>query len=368
MLKIPIYCRYIFITLGKYFLFAECALTLIMWLIHINNIMNIALQSSGLYVDILMLCLYIIPYIMSIVMPLALFAAISMTLYQFRKNNIVLSLYSLGIKPMQIYIPMYYLGCMIVLLHYMISFLILPVAFKHFKETQIHLKQEQISNMIEAKTIKTNIPGLEIYIDSKYGNLLKHIFISDTRNKQVSRVFTAKEGEIKITSSSIELYLYQGTYQQIDLDHNSTFMNFASYSVSLPIKQNFTTLNRVNDPNEMSFKEMLTFLDKTGLRFNKVKSIMHQKIIWPIYSILFIFICIKLEWLYYYKDYIRDRKTKTLWYMLLFVLILASAHFIAQGISTNNIKLGILIMYLHPILLTQIMFQILKFKNTIKNG
>jgi hypothetical protein len=82
---------------------------------------------------------------------------------------------------------------------------------------QLSLKQKHLTDFVETGTIRTEIPGVAIYVNGKQGSdLFEGIFISDTRDKRVTRVFSAKEGRINSNGSELALSLRDGSYNKIE--------------------------------------------------------------------------------------------------------------------------------------------------------
>ena len=367
----PIYFKDISLSLGKYFVIAFLGLTIIALIIHINAILIVGVKSTELYIDILKLFLYAIPYVVFYITPFAFFIALIYLLYQYRKDNYILSLQMLGLSTTQIYRGFYATTFLVIIFHYSVCICILPESYKEFKTLQCELKQKHLTKFVENGIINTGIQGLAIYVDKTKGHdVFDGIFISDTRVKDITRVFFSKEGSIKLHGSEIAVVLHDGSYHQIEHQHSS-FLYFDSYALVVQSSLNIT--KKSLDPYEMSILEMLNFNNEDDIDFfKKVKISLHQRFVWPIYSMIFAILCLRLEWCLYYVNYVRGKDSKGIGIMIQLGLLLSSLNFIMKNLSMKVLEIGTVFTYLNPILMLQMIFWMIaliqKTKKYHKNG
>ncbi len=364
---VPIYFKDISISLGKYFIIACLGLTLITSIIQINAILIIGISSTELYFDILKLSLYSLPFIIFYITPFAFFIAVVCLLYKYRKDNYILSLQTLGLSTKQIYKSFYTTAALVVIFHYIVCVCVLPSSYKEFKSLQWDLKQKHLTKFFETGIINTRIPDLAIYVDKTRGiDVFDGIFIVDTRDKEVTRVFFAAEGSIKLYGSEIVVVLRNGSYHQID-HHHSSFLYFDSYS--LVVQSNVEIINKTQDPYEMNLLEMINLKDTNdGNFFKKVKIALHQRIMWPLYSIIFTILCLRLEWCLYYSNYVRGKDSKSIVIMIQSGLLLSSLNFIMKNLSMKFLDISTVLTYLNPILVLQIIFWMIALIQKTKNN
>ncbi len=355
-----IYFRDIFLSLSSYFLSTLSFLLFIAIINQINLISALGIKSTTLYLKVSKMCLYMIPYLTSIITPLAFLISINLLLHKYRKENSFIALQTIGLGPKELNRPFYILGSIIVFITYIISFFIVPMTYTQFNSTQVEIRQQNISDMLEIGVIKNYLPELTIYIDSqKKDGSLKGIFISDMRIKGIKQTFSAESGQIVINQDKINLQLINGTYNKAS-EKESTFLEFATYSVLIDKIKKKIESNLSTDPNAMSFLALWKFNDQLNNNYNKIKIAFHQKIIWPLYSLFFLFVCLKIEWLFYYKYYSHSGGNKNQFISISISVVLAISNFIIPSASLGFIKTDILITYITPLLLLQIVTQVIE--------
>lgn len=353
-----IYFRDIFLSLNKNFIFTLFGITSVALINQINLITSSGIRFNHLYLDIAQMCLQMVPYIFSILIPFCVFVSTMMLLYQYRKENRIIFLQNLALSPTDIYKPFYCFVSIILIIHYVLSIVFVPIYYESFKRIQNELQQKHITSFIEPGVIRNFSSNLAIYVNKrKNDNLFEGIFISNTQEKNVIRTFSAKEGRIYFMNSEMNFELYDGFYQEIR-NARLTFMSFQSYSIE--INNHTHNIIKQVDPNSMSIIEMISFNDTKNDIFTTVKSLLHQKIIWPLYSIVFLILSLKFEWEFFYRSYIRTLNSKALWITIGVGIIFTAVNFFSQNLSIKFGYIGIVFMYLAPISLLQIAFRMLK--------
>lgn len=330
--------------LSRNILFTVAGLISLGLINQVNLIMSVGLKSSNLHVKILKLCLYLTPYLLSTVLPFSVLIGIILLMSRYRKENKIIALQNLGIGPNDLRKPLYLVGLIVVIINYWLYFFISPSFYKEFKDLQIEMRNQSVSDLIEPHVLKNYGNGMAIYIESKdEQNNLRGIFISDTRDKNSIKSFVAKSG--KISSNGIELI--DGTYYE-NSTKGSSFIQFKNYLLTIKCPEKITNST---DPYSMSIYELY----KGGFVENnfKVQSVIHQKITWPLYSILFIIVCFNLEWYFSYKSY--SRIGSKIWVSVLVCIIIAAAHFLIQNLSVKLPILGSGVIYLFIVVVCFIM-------------
>ena len=306
----------------------------------INLIMRFGIQSTELHLKILKISLYLSPYLISMIMPFSILISIVMLINKFYKENKIIALQNLSLGPQDIQKPLYLVGIVILLIHYFLYFSVSPGLYKKFKDIKLELSQGSIAALVEPYALKSYGKDIHIYIESKdTNNNLYNIFITDMRDAETIKSFNATQG--RITPQGIELI--NGLYNEIS-SSGFIFLEFKKYSLNLsqPQKEQIS-----NDPYSMSIAGLLesSYLSNN----NQALMVMHQKIIWPIYSLLFIFICFNLEWYFTYKSY--SRKSRQTSISIILCIIISICHFLIKNLAITKPNVGLILMYFFPIMI-----------------
>ena len=304
----------------------------------INIIMSIGMKSTNLHLKVLKICLYFAPYLISMVLPFSVLIGTILLITKFYKENKIIALQNLSLGPTDLKTPLYLVGIIVMLINYWLYFFISPGSYKQFKDIQVEIGKQSISDLVEPNILKSYGRGITIYVQSKDAqNNLSGIFISDTRDNNAIKSFVSKSG--KITLQGIELI--NGTYYEIS-PKGIVFLEFKEYLLTLSLPQ---SVKLSIDPYSMSISELF---NASYVEHNpKAAAVLHQKIVWPLYSLLFICICFNLEWHFSYKSY--SRTGSKIWFSVVVCIMISASHFLVKNLSIKVLNLGSVLIYILPI-------------------
>lgn len=284
-----IYFKYIITSLIKPFLITLFTLTVIILSTQSIKLLNIVINSGVDFSYFFKLLSYIIPQIWFIILSLSLFIGLLYTSYFLKEE--ILSMHSLGINRTMIAKPIIYVAIFVIAFHYYISLVLMPLSYLKFKETQFVLQNSFIITFIEEKRFINKIPGLSIYVNSKAENMLKNIVIDDTRNNIKKITISALSGELLNNSNNntLTIKLKNGLYQEHNIQTGiKQFMHFKEYIFKIDLFSSIS-LNKSFDVYELSLKELVSkFHSREIATSNSFFVVLHHKIMWPFYTILFI--------------------------------------------------------------------------------
>ena len=321
-------------------LLSVAGLTLLGIINQVNIIMSIGIKSTNLHLKISKMCLYLAPYLVSIVLPFSVLIGTILLISKFSKENKIIALQNLSLGPVELKKPLYLVGIIVILINYWLYFSISPGLYKNFKDIQLQISKQSISDLVEPNTLKSYARGITIYVQSKDAiNNLSGIFISDTRDKNTIKSFVSKSG--KITSQGIELI--NGTYYEMS-PSGVGFLEFKQYLLTLHSPE---SVKLSTDPHSMSTSELF---NASYIEHNpKAAAVLHQKIVWPLYSLLFILICFNLEWHFSYKSY--SRTGSKIWFSVVICIMISASHFLVKNLAAKVSDGGSMLTYILPIVI-----------------
>ncbi len=363
---IPTYFRSIFVSLCKTVFVTTSLLVILVWVTQINTIIGLGANTSGLYLDILSTCLYLVPYIVFTTLPIGVFTSVMTLIYKYRKTMLVLALQNCGISPAKISFPFYCMALIAISFHYIIDFYVVPYSYHEFRSMQLVLKQNYMTNLIENGKMINSIHGFTIYVDEKIDDHnFRGIFISDNRKKTSDRIFTAKTAQLVQEDNEIMLTLYNGIYIQNGVDDAVNTLKFDSYSLTITLDHSMSNTSRRKEANEMTLSEMMQIDSISNANYDRIRASMHQRIVWPLFSLPLTWICLYVEWLYYYSEYRKNNTMKPFIITILVALIVICSNFILKSISVKLGTLGIVLTYFNAIFLLPIIVWVLKSSTEI---
>jgi lipopolysaccharide export system permease protein len=175
----------------------------------------------------------------------------------------------------------------VVAMHCFISAYLLPMSIQKFKQLKIEINQSSIINLIQFNTFISKINGITIYIEKREeDNLLKNIFIHDSKNPEKNITFIASSGKFYNTDFGLQLILNNGS--KLELDHtNKKYSNvkFAQYSFDGFNSMEATQSKSEQDPYEFTISALLFSDSFPEEKLTRFRTQGHFRLLWPFTSI-----------------------------------------------------------------------------------
>lgn len=283
-----IYNRYIISSLLVPVLVITLALTGIVWLTQslrfIDLIVNRGLDvSTFLYLSSLL-----IPSLIMIIMPVALFCSVLFIYNRFNSDSELIVLKSAGLSRLSLAKPAIIVAFLFITVSYTISFYFLPLSYNKFKDTQAFIKDNYASVLLQEGVFNSPTKGLTVYIESRNkAGMLRGIIVHDSRNSKQPVTMMAQQGKIVNTKIGPRFDLIKGTRQQRDSETgNVSLLYFDSYPMDLSVYVNEKRKRR-REPEERYLHEL--FFPEDGLSDdfkNRLIAESHHRIIWPLNTLV----------------------------------------------------------------------------------
>ncbi len=241
--------KYVFTEISKGSLLIFFIFLTIAWLLQFTRLISLTNLIQVDILSILYLSLFLIPNLITIIMPFVIIFGLIITFLKLDKDRELISIYSLGLNIKSITKPLIYFSSIILFLLICLNFYFSPKIYNEYK-----LKEHEIRNKINFdKIILSNF--LEInkntFLDfKKENNKFKEIFIKFKKNND--NIIFAKEGEIiqnknifnfklingfkitlletgkieKLEFENYSLEILNNSYQEYDNFDNNTFSIF----------------------------------------------------------------------------------------------------------------------------------------------
>ena len=220
---------YIFIQILKgstliFFIFISIA-----WLLQITRLISISNLIQVDIFNIVFLSLYLIPNLISIIMPFVIMFGIVLTFIKLNKDRELISIYSLGLNINTIRIPIIVFSIFVTLILVFLNFYISPNVYNNYK-----IKEFEIRNKINfEKIIVSNFLELNnnTIIDFKRNiNDLNDIFIKFDDEKE--NIIFAKKGSIVNLNNKYSFKLSSGFKLTLNNDSIEK-LEFDNYSIDI---------------------------------------------------------------------------------------------------------------------------------------
>ena len=282
-----LYQKHIYKTLAYSFFVITFAIVGVSWLVQSIRYLDVILSKGAKILDFLQLTIYLIPFLLFIVLPISLFFTIYYTYKKLSHDREVLALYSFGLSRVRIIKTFLLFSVCIVFFHYIISVYLLPMSMNKFKNLKIEVDHNSIINLLQFNTFISKVNNLTLYIEKRGAdNLLKNIFIYNSKNPEKDTTFIAHSGKFRITDLGLQLTLYNGS--KLDFNHKNkrySLIKFSEHSIN-----NLDNIKAIkpkykDNPYELSISKLLFSDNFPPEKVLSFRTQGHFRLLWPLTSV-----------------------------------------------------------------------------------
>ncbi|NDF12295.1 MAG: LPS export ABC transporter permease LptF [Proteobacteria bacterium] len=290
------YLRYILFKIAGLFLLITLSLTFLVWLTQslrfVDLIVNRGLGASTfLYLSTLLL-----PSLLSIVLPIALFISIAFVYSKLTMDSELIVLKSAGLSKIELIKPALYAGVVATIIGYTISLWLLPASYREFKDMQSFIRDNYISSLLQEGVFNNPVKGLTVYIREIHDDgALKGILVHDNRNMKRPVTMMAEGGQLVNAVGGPRFILANGNRQEISQeDGHLSLLYFERYALDIASYAN-TREYRWREPEERYLSELFWPEDNTSPNLlQKLRAEGHQRLVWPLYNIVLCLIAVMI--------------------------------------------------------------------------
>ncbi len=179
--------------------------------------------------------LLIIPQLMLIILPIALFVGALVTLNRSNADSELVVMSAAGVRPLALAKPFIILALLGLVVSYALSTYILPQSSRTLREIIVKVRTDVITRILEEGRFVEIDKGVVFHYRAKdpQGALLG-VLLQDRRGKDLITTFTAEKGVITPIGDSDYLILSNGQMQRQSLDgEDQPIVTFAQYAFDL---------------------------------------------------------------------------------------------------------------------------------------
>lgn len=251
-------------------------------------IMTLGLDFS----DVLLLFIYLSPFFMLLIIPVACMLAVFLTFLRMSSDNELLALKSGGVSIYKL-LPATTLFCLLcALLTLFTSLYGLSWGMGHFRDTIVDYAKTKTQLMLQPGVFNQEFPGLMVYartVDMHHG-LLENIIVEDRSRASAVATILAPVGVVKTVPrrGQIIIALQDGRIYQQEGERISV-LSFDSYQVRLDLTSVLEDYDvDEQKPKEMSWQRLRSIHDTPEDRaehdanyYRKVRVELHKRWVFP---------------------------------------------------------------------------------------
>lgn len=293
--------RYITKEFVKAFFLSIAVFTFVLLVGNFIKMAEMIVTRGVAFVYILKLFIYLIPYLLSYTIPMAMLTATLISFGRLSSDQEITAMRCLGMSILRIAMPILGLGILV-------SFISIPLndgllSKSHFaaRKTLKEIGMRSPAAYIEAGTFIRDFEGYIIFIHEIKGNRLKNIRIYQPQENRPTRTITAKDGEFISAPQKeiVKLKLIDGTSEEPDLNNPTHFykLNFKTYYMTLNVQDKPKPKRLEKKAREMCVKELreeLKKLGQEGIEPEPLLSELHKKFAISFSAFVFVLIGVPL--------------------------------------------------------------------------
>ncbi len=334
------YSRYIFKQLFVATMFVTFCLTCAIWLTQSLRYIELIVNRGISLGTFLRLTMLLMPSILSVVFPIALFSAVLFTYNRLWMDRELIVLRSIGLSQAALARPALAVALLVVGFGYAINLYFMPASFQVFKDMEYAIRNNFSAVLLQEGKFTTLGEGITVYVRDRApdGELLG-ILVHDSRQPEKPLTYVAERGALVDTPGGPRVVLFNGDRQQVERsDGRLSMLYFNKYSIDLGLltekleshwrrpQERYLEELLAPDPNSKSDQFYFSLLITEG----------HQRLAMPFYAITFTLIGLAAL---LSGDFNRRGQTIRVLVAVLLVIILQAAAIGVSNLAGKNLLL-----------------------------
>jgi len=330
--------------------FFTCLLTGLVWLTQSLQMLDLIVNRGQSAVTFLHLSLLILPSLLAVILPIALFAAVLLALHRLQSDSELVVMFAAGLSKMRLVIPVIALACATMAANYAVNLYLMPAGYRTMKDRVYEIRGDLAAGLVREGRFSAPMDGLTVYIrEAPPGGDLRGIMVHDNRDPKQPTTYMAERGVLITTDEGPRLVMSEGIiHWMANRDGRLTVLDFDKYTFDLSqYAQPRKAHNR--DMSERFLPELFKpDLTKKYDRKNKDELLAegHNRLASPLYNIAFALVAFVAV---AGGTFSRRGYAKRIGLAIAAVLLIRLGGFGVQSVAVDSPELNLL-QYLLPVL------------------
>lgn len=248
-------------------------------------------QGLGVF---LMLSLLIIPSLIAVIIPFALFGAVVYALYRLHSDSEIAVMFAAGVSRKRIAAPLLLITCIAALATLYVNVDLMPRTYRVMKQMVADIRADFVSSLLHSGEFVDASDGFTIYVDeARPGGQFVGLMINDYRDAEDRKTYMAQRAVFRETDAGPLLLLKNGNIQSVDdYSGNVDIVRFEDWAINVStFRENSGELQL--EMTERYLGELLQpDLSKPYDRINadKLKAEGHSRLASPLYAFAYVLI------------------------------------------------------------------------------
>ncbi|WP_428408165.1 LptF/LptG family permease [Hyphococcus sp.] len=190
--------------------------TAIVWMTQALQRIDIIIEhGQGLGV-FLFLSLLIIPSLLAVIIPFALFGAVVYALHRLHSDSEIAVMFAAGVSRLRIAAPLMAVTAVAALATFYVNVDLMPRTYRVMKQMVADIRADFASSLLRSGEFINASDGLTVYVDEiRPGNQFLGLLINDYRNAKDRKTYFAQRAILRETDAGPVLLLKNGNIQTV---------------------------------------------------------------------------------------------------------------------------------------------------------
>ncbi|MDP7549090.1 MAG: LptF/LptG family permease, partial [Alphaproteobacteria bacterium] len=194
--------RYILRQLAGPFIFFLLSLTGVIWLTQSLRFVDLIINKGLSASYFAQLTLLILPSVLTVILPIALFAAVLYVYYSLDRDSEIVVMRASGLGNLSLARPALVLAVAVTLFGYFLSLYMMPTGQRAFKDMKTSLRTNLSYVLLQEGTFNTIGDSLTVYIRARQsGGEMLGILVHDSRDRRRPVTMIAEKGAMVRTAA-----------------------------------------------------------------------------------------------------------------------------------------------------------------------
>jgi lipopolysaccharide export system permease protein len=287
--------RYIFRQLLVVTLFIAVTLTCVVWLTQSLRFVEM-IVNRGLSVPLFVyFTLLLLPTFLSVILPVALFAAVLFVYNRLLSDSELVVLRAGGLSSYALSRPALILAILATIVGYGLNLYLVPVSYREFKDLQFSLRNAYPMVLLQEGVFNTIMKGVTVYVrDRTDDGELHGIIVYDSRIEKKPVTMMAERGIIVTGVKGPRVIMMNGNRQEVsDKDGSLSLLYFDRYSFDLASATGDDQV-RWREPRERFIGELFDPPSQDAWNAAKLRMEGHNRLSQPLQPLAFALVALAL--------------------------------------------------------------------------
>lgn len=280
--------RYIFRQILRPFIFFVIVFTGVIWLTQSLRVIDTVVNNGQSAIVFLEFTALLLPMVLAIVLPVALFAAILFAINRLFTDSEIVVMLASGLSGTSILRSVVAFSMIVMMVVYLLTLYLMPSAQREMRDRITQIRGDVATAFIREGAFLAPVSGVTVYLRETGDNgEMFGVFVQDERDPAQQVTYTAERALLIRDETGTRLVMFDGIAQTHGADRTSealSILRFQQLAYDLTQFQQGGG-NRARKPSEMFLPELFAITEETAGRrpVSEYRAEAHEALSAPLY-------------------------------------------------------------------------------------